>query len=111
MNTKTEGHVEILRAVNDELVRVRKDHRVAISGGKAEQYPVVLFHRTTQVVHVGLDESSHRDGCVEAQELFDRYGHQFWLVDETREVLGMLCKVPEGGANRAPRRVNARNQY
>src|SRR5665213_279804 len=107
VDAQSKGDVAILRAVDDERVGILERDGVAVGGGKAQQNPVVLLHRTALVLHVVLHESRHGDRGVEAKELFDCHGHEIGFIDQPLQIVTVVGQMPDRRTDGGPRRVDA----
>ena len=71
------------------------------------QHPVAGLHRHAADVDRLPHDAGHGDRGVGPQQLLDRGRDQVGLGDQAPAVVGVLREVPQRGADRAPRRVDA----
>ena len=84
-----------------------KTRGVAVGGREVHQHLARLRPSGSRRTRCLGDVARHRHGRVRAQQLLDGVVDQLRLVDQALAVLGVLREVPDRGADRAPRRVDA----
>src|SRR5262245_38244847 len=82
MDAEAEGGMAVFLAVNDDLIRLGEDFRVAIGRGKGEQHHLALLEGAAIDPGLLLHLSRHRDRSKRAQELLDGKWHQLRLVSK-----------------------------
>ncbi|CAB4322824.1 unannotated protein [freshwater metagenome] len=107
MDAETECRMPVDLAINEHLIGIVEELRVAVRGREAEQDPVVLLHRATFELEVFLDQPGHGDRGVGPQELLDGRGDELRVSDEAGEILRVVGEMPQRGSDGGPGGVDA----
>ena len=95
MDAEAEGSVAILRAIDNDLVRLREHGRIAVGCGKRKQDHVSRLQRTAANLRLLDDLACHCHRRVGAQELFDCRTHKARVGREPAAVLRLLRQMPQ----------------